>query len=337
MSTDSNSTGSGNPFAKKGTGNVYAAAATPSTLSPAEAERLLYEPVKWDYTYSPAALRCIFQAAGGQPELLRLLGELLYARWQEQGGTTIKAADYYAVQSLALEQSASVHRNCWRDLRPAEKAVVAALAALVSGAGEAVPTADLDEQLASTGLELPVAVRDKALHNLLANGILQTAGSDAYRFSADLFRRWVEANFQPPAPPEPEPASEPVPESASEPVRASEPEPVPESEPEPVAPQVEQPSRSAGAWLPKLAILLLGVVIVVSLFSLTRNWVLPTYFPPLTPTITATVTPTATPSAQPYRDQHPDGDLHRDYYSHGHADAQSYDQPDRHLGGCGHR
>ncbi|MBN2303467.1 MAG: ATP-binding protein, partial [Anaerolineae bacterium] len=164
-------------------------------LLPAEAERLVREPVESLLAYEDGLVEAILAQAGGHPFLIHSICRLLVRRSEERHHSgTITQDDLDAVGDAVLDQSAEVFEPLWADLTHNERITLTALVRL--------PDRPLDfdtifEWLTGTGYSINKTQLAAALRGLDYQGAVTaevTADADSYRLSAGLIGEWVRAH-----------------------------------------------------------------------------------------------------------------------------------------------
>ena len=162
-----------------------------SFLDRASAVALITEPVKDRCPFQPEAVERILQVTSGHPYFTQLVCHSLFNRCQgEPFG--VSAADVDAVLDEAVERGLAVLKHIWEESTPGEKAVLAAMATSPS-AGSASAPAVPDQVIrvwAERGLTLPEGEAARSVRSLVARDVI--SGVDAYAFTVDLMRLWIQ-------------------------------------------------------------------------------------------------------------------------------------------------
>lgn len=173
-----------------------------SELPPADAERLVREPVARVYSYDEGLVPGILALAGGHPFLLTSICRLIFRRSEERhhAGSIIEL-DLIAVYPAALDQASEILRPLWRGASQNERLTLVALARR-SGQDAAPPvTFDaLHAEVNDLGYEVSKTQLASALRSLDYKGLVRVDASGHYGFPALLIPRWLYANTDIPAP-----------------------------------------------------------------------------------------------------------------------------------------
>jgi outer membrane protein assembly factor BamB len=158
------------------------------------ARRLISEPVS-DYglVYDDLALDKMLKATAGHPYFLQLLCHtVVNIRNRERiNYATVGDVNWALQEMLGLGEAHLAF--LWERATPRERAILAALAQLVS-AGRVGTAAAVASLLVDCGLETDPAEVERAMQRLAAQDLLQAAGEEraCYEFQVDLVRLWIE-------------------------------------------------------------------------------------------------------------------------------------------------
>ncbi|MBC7262397.1 MAG: PD40 domain-containing protein, partial [Chloroflexi bacterium] len=153
-----------------------------------ESEELLLKPVKGRMSYEFEALRRIWQLTSGHPYFVQLFGYVLFAARSGRG--RIGLPDVEKAISDVLAASSTVMERMWEGCSTEAK-ILLVLANELRGRHGVVTERDLHDAAQQQGVELSDAALERGLAELMAYGFLQRLSADSYRFSLDVFRRWV--------------------------------------------------------------------------------------------------------------------------------------------------
>jgi hypothetical protein len=151
---------------------------------------LITQPASSLYTVEPDAVERILEITCGHPYFTQLVCHGLFNRWQRQRAASVRRADVDAVLDEAVERGLAVLKHVWEESTPAEKAVMAAMAAASQSNDTPVRADDIGALWLQRGVALPEREVSGAVQSLLARDTI--AGRDAYSFAVDLQRRWVQ-------------------------------------------------------------------------------------------------------------------------------------------------
>jgi outer membrane protein assembly factor BamB len=158
------------------------------------ARRLISEPVS-DYglVYDALALDKMLKATAGHPYFLQLLCHTLVNIHNRERINYATVGDVNQALAEMLGLGEAHLAFLWERAAPPERAILAALAHLVS-AGEVGTTGAVASLLADYGLEADPAEVTRAMQRLAAQGLLRSGGGEraAYEFQIDLVRLWIE-------------------------------------------------------------------------------------------------------------------------------------------------
>jgi hypothetical protein len=159
-------------------------------LSQDETEELLLKPVRGRMLYEFDAVHRIWQLTGGHPYFVQLFGHVLF---ETHGGTgRIHLADVDKAVEAVLAAGQAVMERIWQSCS-AQVQVVVALANDLRGRHGIVSLPELQSFAPRAGIDLSGAALDAAVAELQIRGVLHQLSSGGYRFSLELFRRWLDA------------------------------------------------------------------------------------------------------------------------------------------------
>ena len=158
------------------------------------ARRLISEPVS-DYglVYDDLAVDKMLKATAGHPYFLQLLCHTLVNIHNRERINYATVGDVNRALEEILGLGEAHLAFLWERAAPQERAIVAALAHLVS-AGEVSTAGAVASLLADYGLETDPAEVARAMQRLAAQDLLQSGGEEraCYEFQIDLVRLWIE-------------------------------------------------------------------------------------------------------------------------------------------------
>lgn len=182
-----------------------------SELSPADAERLIREPVASIYSYDEGIVPRILELVDGHPFLLTSICRLIFRRSEERhhAGSIIEL-DLIAVYPAVLDQASDILRPLWREASPNERLTLVALARSTGpDGGEPLRFDDLYAATNSLGYDMSKTQLASALRSLDYKGLVRMDASGRYGFPALLIPRWLYANTEIPEPEAPREAARP--------------------------------------------------------------------------------------------------------------------------------
>jgi outer membrane protein assembly factor BamB len=158
------------------------------------ARRLITEPVS-DYglVYDDLALDKMLKATAGHPYFLQLLCHTLVNIHNRERINYATVGDVNRALEEMLGLGEAHLAFLWERAAPRERAILAALAHLVS-AGEVGTAGVVTSLLADCGLDTDPAEVEQAMQRLAAQDLLQWGGEEraCYEFQIDLVRLWIE-------------------------------------------------------------------------------------------------------------------------------------------------
>jgi AAA ATPase domain len=167
-----------------------------SFLEPAAARDLITEPVREHYQVAPQAVAEIMRITSGHPYYTQLVCHCLFDLWSRSPKPVMTEADVGAVLSDAIELGSPNLTYIWEESTPEEQAVMAGMAAAMHGEARPVTLDDTREAWQAADVPLPARESNRAARSLTDREVLAasevSAGSEAYSFSVDLQRLWLE-------------------------------------------------------------------------------------------------------------------------------------------------
>jgi tetratricopeptide (TPR) repeat protein len=161
-----------------------------SYLQRDEAIQLISQPAAGILNYQPAATDAILDLTAGHPYLTQLVCHVLFNRLQRDGISTVTSADVERVVDKALEVGTGALDWFWEGLPRSERIVLAAVAQVTSGDRPATEEQIL-QVLHEYRIRLLGAELTSAPQRLVDWEIIQPVGSDGFRCSVELVRRWI--------------------------------------------------------------------------------------------------------------------------------------------------
>jgi hypothetical protein len=161
-----------------------------SFLEPAAARELITQPVRDHYRVAPQAVTRILQITSGHPYYTQLVCHCIFDLWSRSPKPAMSVADVDAVMTEAIELGSANLTYVWEDSSPGEQALMAGMAAVMRrGTGSA--TADqVRDAWRQVAVQLPEHEVARALQSLVSREVI--AGEQAYSFTVDLQRMWLE-------------------------------------------------------------------------------------------------------------------------------------------------
>ncbi len=150
---------------------------------------LITEPVMEYYEVAPAAVEHILDITSGHPYYTQLICHSVFNHWLGSGARLIGVEDIDDTLDEVVERGLAVLKYVWEESTPAEKAVLAGMAAAM---GDAKGAATLDEVMAAWSaldVTIPRGEAVKAVRSLTARDVI--TGDDAYEFRVDLLHNWL--------------------------------------------------------------------------------------------------------------------------------------------------
>jgi hypothetical protein len=163
-------------------------------LDPAEVCRLVTEPVEaHGLEYDPLAIDRIYQVTAGHPYFVQVVCHEMVAFHNEEERNYMTVTCVDTVLERIIERGEAHFKYIWAGAAPGEQKVMLALADLLPDPDAAANPAQVAEELARKGHDLPEKGLAQALAHLRAKDIVARSGpqSSLYRFKIDLIRRWI--------------------------------------------------------------------------------------------------------------------------------------------------
>jgi hypothetical protein len=161
-----------------------------SFLESAASRDLIIEPVREHYQVAPQAVTKIARITSGHPYYTQLICHCLFDQWSRAPKPVMTEADVNAVLSDAIELGSPNLTYVWEDSTSEEQAVMAGMAAAMQGEACSVTLDDARQSWQAVDVLLPAREGARALHSLTDREIV--SGSNAYSFTVDLLRLWLE-------------------------------------------------------------------------------------------------------------------------------------------------
>jgi WD40 repeat protein len=165
-----------------------------SFLDQASAEALITQPVKEYYQVQPEAVARILQITSAHPYFTQLVCHSLFYYAQEKLLAQVGPNDVELIVGEAVERGLAVLKHIWEESLPAEKAVLAGMAAAMAANQDPTPVQvsvqEIRSQWADLNAYIPRDEISRAVRNLVAREVI--VGSDPYTFTVDLQRLYVQ-------------------------------------------------------------------------------------------------------------------------------------------------
>ena len=161
-----------------------------SFLEPAAARALITQPVRDHYQVMDDAVEKILQITSGHPYYTQLVCHCVFDRWLRSPTPAMTVADVDAVLAEAIELGSANLTYVWEDSAPEEQAMMAGMAAVMQSRGRPATVQQVREAWRKVGVTLPEGDIVRAVRRLTSREVV--AGEQAYSFSVDLQRRWLE-------------------------------------------------------------------------------------------------------------------------------------------------
>lgn len=167
-------------------------------LSRNETRRLIEAPVLAQnmLTYTDAAVDRIFSLTCGHPFATQLLCSEIFSQVifseNNESGRTVESNTVDAAVQRALISGTGAFSWIWNELSLAERVYLSAIAVTVSRQRrEKVSAAEIKMTLADYNIQLVGVDLPEAANDLVTREFVERIGSSHYRFTVELFRRWV--------------------------------------------------------------------------------------------------------------------------------------------------
>jgi hypothetical protein len=172
-----------------------------SFLEDAAARDLITKPAQGFYEFSLDAVRRVLLITSGHPYYTQLICHCLFARWQQSGRRTVTVDDVDAVMDYAAELGSANLAAVWAECSPAERAVLAGLAAVIDGPGRGARPAQVEAAWSRLGVVIPSEELAHATKDLVSRDVLSVSrdvpsGDATYQLNVDLLRRWLRRHWQ---------------------------------------------------------------------------------------------------------------------------------------------
>jgi hypothetical protein len=168
-----------------------------SFLEEAAARKLITAPVRGCFQVSPDAVDAILRVTSGHPYYTQLVCHGLFDRWASDRPRrrVMTAEDVHAATDEATELGSPNLTYVWEDSSDGEKAVMAAMAAAMRAEPRAVTGKAIRSAWRKANGHLPERELSAALRSLANREVI--TGTDAYSFTVDLQRRWLDRHRRP--------------------------------------------------------------------------------------------------------------------------------------------
>src|SRR6266487_1638592 len=153
------------------------------------ASALITLPIKSLYRVTPPTLERIFQVTSGHPYYTQLLCHCLFNCWQQQHTSEIEIKHVEEVLDEVIELGHAVLKQAWEESSSGEKAVMAAMAAVMSEQNGHIGIESLSQIWKSRDVDIPKGEITRSVQSLTSREII--AGLHEYIFTVDLQRLWV--------------------------------------------------------------------------------------------------------------------------------------------------
>ncbi|HBY94803.1 MAG TPA: hypothetical protein DEP84_12735, partial [Chloroflexi bacterium] len=171
-------------------------------LDPESARHLVQDPLRGQVYFNPGAVEELLHATGGHPYYLQILGAALISHLNGERRRQVLASDIETIVRRQAQSNGSEFAHLWQRGDPAERLVLAALAAedachpappFSGRRASGLTAAEINRRLNSYGRALPPALLLETLNRLYRAETLERAACDAqlcYRYRVSLFRHW---------------------------------------------------------------------------------------------------------------------------------------------------
>jgi ATPase domain predominantly from Archaea len=161
-----------------------------SILDRNAASTLITQPVKDLYHVEQAALERILQVTSGHPYYIQLLCHSLFNRWLQHPASHINVRDVDEILDEVVERGLAVLKHVWEESTPGEKAIMAGMANVMDESNRQVKANTISQIWARSDVIIPKGEMVKAIQSLIGRDVI--VGRDAYTFTVDLQRLWVQ-------------------------------------------------------------------------------------------------------------------------------------------------
>ena len=165
-------------------------------LEESAARELITQPVREHYRVSRAAVAKILQITSGHPYYTQLVCHGLFDLWSRSPKRTMGVKKVDAVLTEAIELGSANLAHVWQEADPAEKALMAGMAAARRGTTGPVTADQARDAWREIGVRLPERETTRAVHSLTVREVIAKASGQAYSFTVDLQRRWLDQHHQ---------------------------------------------------------------------------------------------------------------------------------------------
>jgi hypothetical protein len=161
-----------------------------SFLKPQAARELIIRPAHERYEVTDQAADMIVKITSGHPYYTQLVCHCLFDAWVQSPGAIIGADDVGSVLAEAIELGSANLTYVWQDSTKEEQAFMAGLVAVMGDGGTAATAGEIHEAWRQMDVDLPPQAITRAVRGLIAREVI--TGSNAYSFTVDLQRLWIE-------------------------------------------------------------------------------------------------------------------------------------------------
>jgi hypothetical protein len=161
-----------------------------SFLESAAASELITQPVRDHYKVAPQAVSRILQITSGHPYYTQLVCHCIFDLWSRFPKPVMSSADVDAVMAEAIELGSANLTYVWEDSSPEEQALMAGMAAVMRRGVGPVTVDQVRDAWCEVSVTLPEHEVARALRSLTSRDVV--AGKEAYSFTVDLQRMWLE-------------------------------------------------------------------------------------------------------------------------------------------------
>jgi hypothetical protein len=153
------------------------------------AEDLIIRPIANNYSYTRPAIDRIYQLTSGQAYYTQLLCHNLFTRWSKDKPAQLGVADVEAVLPDVIEQGTPNFQFVWEDSSPAERAILAALAAGVPQYRAGVLRRNLRRAMREAKLHPSTGDVTSGLRRLFERDVIND--QEPYNFRVALMQQWI--------------------------------------------------------------------------------------------------------------------------------------------------
>jgi formylglycine-generating enzyme required for sulfatase activity len=166
-------------------------------LDESDARALITQPVAQHYGYQEEAIDLIIKATSGHPFYVQHVCHAIFARRGAGKREPVTGQEVEQVLPEVVEATAQNLKFIWDDVRPAEKAVMAAAAALIESIGGITRQDDVARLLHDHEFCPPAGELAAALHTLRTRDILREEIVGQYAFAIEPLRLWLARERRP--------------------------------------------------------------------------------------------------------------------------------------------